>query len=147
MKFENLEFPKTIKENILGQEVEIRPYLISGEIDNIVENMLAQDLPMQRIMIKELGILTYCTNIEVENSLYDLYKTNGIIDKVMSLIDEDYLIEIDDCYYEATCMNSIVKDFLVEANNKMGKFLDNMGNVDLNKMVKEFVKLTSVKEK
>lgn len=111
MKFDKLRYPKEIKKTILGMEVEIKNYLTTGEINSIVEQMLEYDNYIQREMVRGLCILKFCTNIEVDDENYDLYRANKIISVVMDEINEEDLLLIDETICNKESINKIIKDF------------------------------------
>ncbi len=138
MKFENLKYPEQNKVNILGQDVMIKPYLTTGEINSIVSQMLQYENYIEREAVKGIAILKFCTDIDTKEKDYDLYRANGIVEEVMNYIREDDLLLIDEtvCYEQS--VNKTIKDFCdginkniseIEPNEMMEELVDNLKNL------------------
>src|SRR5699024_2902410 len=92
---------------------------------------------------RDMLILQYCTDLNIADKdgnigwtfdIYDKYKENGDIEKVLDSIDESDLLLIDECYQHETSLNVIVKEFLDEASKKIDGYTN---GVDLQKVLKE----------
>lgn len=118
-----------------------KTYLTSNEINTIVNDMLAKETHLQRIISRDILILYFCTDLNIadENGVidatfetYDKYKTDGTIKDVLSKIDEDDLLLIDECVYEEEKTSKVVKEFL----DGLSKKVDEYGkNVDVGKLI------------
>ena len=118
-----------------------KTYLKSSEINAIVNDMIEKETYLQSIISRDMMILYFCTDLNVLNNdgmidgtfeTYDKHKKDGTIDKVLSEINENDLLLIDECYQHETSLNVIVKEFLDEASKK----IDEYGNgVDLQKVL------------
>lgn len=120
-----------------------KKYLKISEINAIVNNMIEQDTYLTAIMSRDMLILQYCTDLNIadENGdigwtfeTYDKYKEDGTINEVLSEINENDLLLIDECYQHETSLNVIVKEFLDEASKKIDGYTN---GVDLQKVLKE----------
>lgn len=120
-----------------------KTYLKSSEINAIVNNMIEQNTYLTAIMSRDMLILQYCTDLNIadENGdigwtfdTYDKYKEEGIIDKVLSEINENDLLLIDECYQHETSLSVIAKEFLDEVSKKIDGYTN---GVDLQKVLKE----------
>lgn len=116
-------------------------YLKTSEINAIVNNMVEQNTYLTAIMSRDMLILQYCTDLNIadENGdigwtfdTYDKYKED--IEEVLSKVDENDLLLIDECYQHETSLNVIVKEFLDEASKKIDDYTN---GVDLQKVLKE----------
>lgn len=125
MKFNKLAYPTEITKIILGQEVKIKPYLVTSEIASIVYQMKEYDSYIKREMVKGLCILNFCTDINVKDEDYDLYRANGIIDSVMNEIKEEDLLLIDEAIYHEDSVNKTIKDFCDGMNKNLSEIKPN----------------------
>lgn len=132
MKFENLKYPEQNKVNILGQDVMIKPYLTTGEINSIVSQMLQYENYIEREAVKGIAILKFCTDIDTKEKDYDLYRANGIVEEVMNYIREDDLLLIDETIYYEQSVNKTIKDFCDGINK-------NISEIEPNEMMEELV--------
>lgn len=114
-------------------------YLKTSEINAIVNNMVEQNTYLTAIMSRDMLILQYCTDLNIadENGdidwtfdTYDKYKED--IEEVLSKVDENDLLLIDECYQHETSLNVIVKEFLDEASKKIDGYTN---GVDLQKVI------------
>lgn len=130
-----------------------KTHLKASEINAIIENMKKQDTYLTAIISRDMLILQYCTDLNIadENGdigwtfdIYDKYKENGDIEKVLSQIDENDLLLIDECYQHETGMNVIFKEFLDGLNQKIDKYAD---GIDLQKTLDGLKEITNVNKK
>lgn len=147
MKLNNLELPKTIERKILDKTMEIKPYLTSSEIGAIVEVMLTYDSFLERKMVRDLCLLRFCTNIEVDDSEYDLYETTGLIDEVKMEIPNKYIQLIEDCVKQKESINTYIKDFLKEINKNLSKGLKNIEKINLKELTQDITRLENLQNK
>ena len=108
-----------------------KTYLKSSEINAIVNDMIEKETYLQSIISRDMMILYFCTDLNVLNNdgmidgtfeTYDKHKKDGTIDKVLSEINENDLLLIDECYQHETSLNVIVKEFLDGLNEKIDKY-------------------------
>ena len=118
-----------------------KTYLKSSEINATVNDMIEKETYLQSIISRDMMILYFCTDLNVLNNdgtidgsfeTYDKYKEDGTIDKVLSEINENDLLLIDECYQHETSLNVIVKEFLDEASKKIDGYGD---GADLQKVL------------
>lgn len=109
----------------------IKTYLKSSEINAIVNDMIEKETYLQSIISRDMMILYFCTDLNVLNNdgtidgsfdTYDKYKEDGTIDKVLSEINENDLLLIDECYQHEISTNVILKEFLDGLNEKIDKY-------------------------
>lgn len=111
---------KEFKIEALDNMVEIKPYLLIEEINEIV-NLCKNENPITRDMLMYSLIVSKCTNIQglinvsgdsisVDLEIYNLYKINGIIDEILTHIDERYINEIEYYIGQYNSINQTVKD-------------------------------------
>lgn len=153
----DLKFPEPIEVTIkdLDLTIKVKPYLTSEEIDSIVTQMTSiEDSYVLRDNVRDTLIIRYCTDIdvfdndEIETKLIDLYRVNGIIDKVKDNIDKKYLDIIE--YYVITDSDSAgtqLKGIRKDLNAVLGSLSDTLAKVDLNGITSSFEgNIASLKE-
>lgn len=115
----------------------IKKYLTSSEIAFIVSEMLKHDNAVDRevvkvgmvaqLVVKELGEYEDC------NDIYDYVMEKGIdLTKIVNYNDIDRIVN------EELGVNKVIRDFVVEFENKISKSLEGL---DLNKTVTQLKEL------
>ena len=115
----------------------IKKYLTSNELAFVVSEMLKHDNAVDRevvkvgmvaqLVVKELGEYEDC------NGVYDYVMEKGIdLTKIVNYNDIDRLVN------EELGVNKVVRDFVVEFENKISKSLEGL---DLNKAIGELKEL------
>lgn len=115
----------------------IKKYLTSNELAFIVSEMLKHDNAVDRevvkvgmvaqLVVKELGEYEDC------NGVYDYVMEKGIdLTKIVNYNDIDRLVN------EELGVNKVIRDFVVEFENKISKSLEGL---DLNKAIGELKEL------
>lgn len=116
-----------------------KPYLKTSEINTIINNMIKQESYLTAIISRDMLILQYCTDLNIadENGdigwtfdIYDKYKED--IEEVLSKVDENDLLLIDECYQHETSLSVIVKEYLDEISKKIDGYTN---GVDLQKVI------------
>lgn len=133
----------------MDTKIQIRPYLLSDEINKIVEEMLKNNNYIQRIALRNMMILHFCTNLDILNENneidatyenYDKYKTNGLIDLVLDNIDENDLLLIDEAIYYEESTNKTLKDFLDVVTDRIDKTIKDFNSNDIMNKINEVIK-------
>lgn len=115
----------------------IKKYLTSNELAFVVSEMLKHDNAVDRevvkvgmvaqLVVKELGEYEDC------NGVYDYVMEKGIdLTKIVNYNDIDRLVN------EELGVNKVIRDFVVEFENKISKSLEGL---DLNKAIGELKEL------
>lgn len=115
----------------------IKKYLTSNELAFIVSEMLKHDNAVDReivkvgmvaqLVVKELGEYEDC------NGVYDYVMEKGIdLTKIVNYNDIDKIVN------EELGVNKVIRDFVVEFENKISKSLEGL---DLNKAIGELKEL------
>ena len=115
----------------------IKKYLTSNELAFVVSEMLKHDNVVDRevvkvgmvaqLVVKELGEYEDC------NGVYDYVMEKGIdLTKIVNYNDIDRLVN------EELGVNKVIRDFVVEFENKISKSLEGL---DLNKAIEELKEL------
>lgn len=148
MKLNELKLNVDTVKSKLGFNV--KKHLLSNEIVNIAEMMLQEENYMTREEIKAIALVDFCTDIEMEfdkedgsliinQDIYDILNSHGIIKEVENIIDKRDLALIDKYIEYSESVNHTIKYFCdniskdIEEQNKnfnmneLLKFLENKG--------------------
>lgn len=125
-------------------------YLKTSEINTIVKDMVEQETYLQAIVSRDIMILYLCTDLDIpvdekgyidaSFDIYDKYKEDGIIDKVLSEINENDLLLIDECYQNEISMHTSIKKFLEDLDKKIDKYAKGVNLQKVLDNLKEAVK-------
>ncbi len=127
-----------------------KKYLKTSEINTIVKDMVEQETYLQAIVSRDIMILYLCTDLDIpvdekgyidaSFDIYDKYKEDGIIDKVLSEINENDLLLIDECYQSEISMHVSIKKFLEDLDKKIDKYAKGVNLQKVLDNLKEAVK-------
>lgn len=92
-------------------DIDIKPYLITAEIELIVDKILEQDNMIHRDIIKNMLVIKFCTNIEnVDEMDYDLVVSSGLLSEILDIVENYY--DIDTYVLRSESVENSVKKFL-----------------------------------
>ena len=113
----------------------IKKYLSITEIQSIINEILKYDTYIQRIIVRDILILYYCTNLNLKDDndnidatfdTYDKYKLDGTIEKVLSKINEEDLLMINEAIYYEDSIKNIIKEISNNLNDKISNYIENI---------------------
>lgn len=113
-----------------GNTIKYRPYLKAEEIAAIVDNMLQKDDYLQRIIIRDVMIVHFCTDVVVTdedgaiNASYEMYNmlnNSGFINTLKDKINHYDLFMIEDYIEKSESINVFVKEFLDNISDNINK--------------------------
>ena len=117
--------------NVEVGEVKIRPYIKIGEISSITQNMLQEEDQIQREIIKVVGIVLACTNIEPDRDdkgvilgqeTYDMVVANRDLYNVLLYGEIVNIDTIDDIIKSSESTYKIAEDFVSNLNKSLKNF-------------------------
>lgn len=121
-----INFPKTIKINICGEEIKITPYLTYEQINTIVKQVIQEQDYIVRDAIKDTLIVRFCTDIkefdtdELDINILDKYRICGIINEIKkNIINIEY---VDKYISEYESVSNQVRIFIEQLNVAMTSF-------------------------
>ncbi len=125
-----MDYPKNAEFEIEGLKMSVKTYLTISEIEMIVQNVVGIESLAQRRMVKEMLVLSICTDINLEENDYDMLCANGIVNIVMNSITN--INVLNDIVKEECSITRVVERVLSQVNEKLPK--------DVNKAVKSWIK-------
>ena len=124
----------------------IKKYLSITEIQSIINEILKYDTYIQRIIIRDILILYYCTNLNLKDDndnidatfdTYDKYKLDGTIEKVLSKINEEDLLMINEAICYEDSIKNIIKEISNNLNDKISNYIKNINFPNILASLKE----------
>ena len=112
-------------------DVKVRPYLKIGEISSITQNMLQEEDQIQREIIKVVGIVLSCTNIEPDRDdkgvilgqeTYDMVVANENLYEYLMYGGISNIDTIDDIIKRSESTYKIAEDFVLNLNKSLKNF-------------------------
>lgn len=112
-------------------DVKVRPYLKIGEISSITQNMLQEEDQIQREIIKVVGIVLSCTNIEPDRDdkgvilgqeTYDMVVANENLYEYLMYGGISNIDTIDDIIKRSESTYKIAEDFVSNLNKSLKNF-------------------------
>lgn len=124
----------------------IKKYLSITEIQSIINEILKYDTYIQRIIVRDILILYYCTNLNLKDdndnidatfNTYDKYKLDGTIEKVLSKINEEDLLMINEAICYEDSIKNIIKEISNNLNDKISNYIKNINFPNILASLKE----------
>lgn len=124
---------------LVDYDVKVKPYLSPAEVELIATNLLAEEDIFKRELLKKYYILTYCTDVEVDDAFdIELAVESGMYSEVECSMGNIYLIDAMIDKFENT--TNVIKDFLVKLETKIPDAKTQKAMITkLQKMSKDFV--------
>lgn len=102
-------------------DIYVTPYLSYEQIEKIIYNMHTQQNYTDRLKIRDLMVLAYCTDIgneKIDEIGHEVLYSSGLVDKVLSLVENEYLVTAGLRWGES------IEHAISEISKKMPDFLD-----------------------
>lgn len=139
-----IELPKVIEVTTNnGDKINVKPFLTTAQLSTIIEQAKVVEDYLDRKNIIDVLIVRFCSDIDdldvdnLDTSILDVYRANGIIDLVISNINKEYI----DIIYKSVEEYRNVRNTILEMSESIGNMIKDF---DVNDMLENINNMKEV---